>query len=192
MVVGYVGVAGTLITVLAPVRNASEAAALFWTLRRQTDRRWALWCTTAAPATLRDFEHHAAPRVAPWQLRTATYARGFTPHQQLTPLIELVATPLVMLLPPGGLLGDNVIANAVTHSLGTSYLRVSPTDSDHGRPLNLNDMTIDELARTVLWVSAATLRRAWTSDPLETLQRLRETTTLTAIPYESGAVSCVT
>jgi hypothetical protein len=181
-----------MITVLAPVRNESEASALFWTLRCQTERRWALWCTAAAPTSLREFETLGLRGAVVPKLRCATYPRGTTAHEQLTPLVKIVATPLVLLVPPGGLIGSGVIADAVSHIAGTSHLCVSTTDSDHGLPPNANNLTVEEFGRSVLWVSAVTLRRAWTADRQETLQRLRELTTCRESKYMSGIMSCVT
>ena len=180
-----------MITVLAAVRNVSEASALFWTLRCQTERRWALWCTAAAPTTLREFETLGQQRAAGYQLRTATYPRGTSIHQQLTPLVKIVSTPLVLLVPPGGLLGAGVVAAAVAHVPGTSQLQVSPTDSDHGPPPQSSDLQLDQLRRSVLWVAAATLRRAWTPDAAETWQRLHELVTIQGAECQSGVVSCV-
>lgn len=183
-----------MITILAPVRNASEASALLWTLRRQPERRWFLWCTAAAPVSLRAFAQHAAPRFAPEQVRVATYPRGATAHQQLTPLVAALATPVVLVLPLGGLLGAGVVAAAVQAAAAplSSVMHLSPTDTDHGTPPRQYDMTPTEFSRSVLWMATATLRRAWTDDPAETQRRLRESTTLAPAEHVSGAVTCDT
>lgn len=181
-----------MITVLAPVRSVPEASALFWTLRCQSERRWSLWCTAAAPTSLSEFERLGLRGAVVPKLRCATYPRGTTAHAQLTPLVKIVATPLVLLVPAGGLLGAGVVADAVAHIAGTSHMCVSPTDSDRGLPTNANNLTIEEFGRSVLWVSATTLRRAWTDDPCDTWRRLRELTTCRESKYASGIMSCGT